>query len=178
MLFAVYDTETTGLPDHPQAPLKQQPRIIEFAGILTDGDQIIDEFEFICNPGIAIEPIITEITGLTNEDLSGKPDFETFIPQLKKYFGPAQFSIAHNAAFDRAMLTYDLERRKRTLEDISFPKALCTVEESFHQFGRRMKLQELYSMFFGEYEQSHRALSDVKALHKVAQRLGVYAAFN
>ena len=54
-LFSVIDTETTGLNKHPQADLSIQAKPIEFAGIITDGIEIIDQLEFICNPGQAID---------------------------------------------------------------------------------------------------------------------------
>lgn len=183
MLFAVYDTETTGLPAHKDASLGIQPRIIEFAGIVTDGEQIINEFEIILDPKQVIEEIITKITGLTNEDLKGRPTFDYAYQQIGQFFQPVKetggASIAHNANFDRELLTYDCIRATVTLDDIHFPElAICTVEESFHQFGRRMKLEELYNLLVGEYVQSHRALPDVYALHEVAKKLGVYDAYS
>lgn len=179
MLFAVYDTETTGLPWHPDAELSSQPRIIEFGGLITDGTEIIDELEFICNPGVVIEEIITKITGLKNEDLKDRPPFSHFTIDLESYFEQAGASIAHNAAFDRAMLYYDLKRIDMGLTRISFPSlVICTVEQSFHRFGRRMKLSELYEMYRGPYVQKHRALDDVRLLHEIAKELGVYDAIS
>jgi DNA polymerase III alpha subunit (gram-positive type) len=179
MLFAVYDTETTGLPDHQDAPLEQQPRVIEFGGIITDGKEIIDQLEFICNPGIRIEPKITEITGLTNADLSDKEDFEHYVPALQAYFERCDAVIAHNLSFDRHMLEFDLLRRGLLLPDIDWPFIeICTVEQTFHQYGRRMKLIELYELNVGEYVQKHRAISDTMLLHQVCQKIGVYNAFS
>lgn len=178
MKFALFDNETTGLPFHFLSDLSQQPRIIEFGGIITDGKEIIDQLEFICNPGIAIEAIITKITGLTNEDLDGKPDFGLFIPQLDKFFSQADAAVAHNLSFDEGRLEDDLARRKKTLKDISFPSlGLCTVEQTTPLFGRPMKLIELYRHYVGEYEQKHRALDDVLRMHEVCKRLGFYEAF-
>jgi DNA polymerase III alpha subunit (gram-positive type) len=177
MLFAVYDTETTGLPFHFKGDLDKQPRIIEFAGIITDGEKIIDEIEFIINPGIAIEDIITKITGLTNSDLEDKPDFSFYIPKVAAYFKQANAVVAHNLSFDKGMVQYDLERRNLTLSDVNWPKLeLCTVEQTMPQFGRRMKLIELYRHYVGEYEQKHRALDDVMRLHEVCQKIGLYDA--
>jgi DNA polymerase III alpha subunit (gram-positive type) len=178
MLFAVYDTETTGLPFHIDAPLNSQPRVIEFGGIITDGKEIIHSLEFICNPGIAIEQVITDITGLTNADLDGKPPFSEFIVDLNKYFSKAQASIAHNAAFDRAMLAFDLKRLGEDLNVIAFPPlCICTVEQTFHQYGKRMRLIELYERLVGPYVQKHRSIDDVMILHEVAKKIGVYDAF-
>lgn len=178
MLFALFDNETTGLPFHFLSDLSQQPRIIEFGGIITDGINIIDRLEFICNPGIAIDAIITKITGLTNEDLDGKPDFGAFIPQLNAFFAQADAAVAHNLSFDEGRLSDDLQRRSKAISDISYPKlGLCTVEQTTPIFGRPMKLIELYRHYVGEYEQKHRALDDVLRLHAVCQKIGLYDAF-
>lgn len=178
MLFAVYDTETTGLPFHFRSDLSSQPRIIEFGGIITDGVEIIDKLEFICNPGIAIEQIITDITGLKNSDLEDKPDISEYFTSMSAFFTQADAAIAHNLSFDKSMLQYDLQRRKLELADIYWPKLeLCTVEQTMPMFGRRMKLIELYRHYVGEYEQRHRAVDDVMRLHEICQKIGLYDAF-
>lgn len=176
MLFAPFDCETTGLPVHRLAPLSKQPRIIEFGGIITDGENVIHTLEFICNPGVAIEPIITEITGLTNEDLKDKPPFSAFVPELKDFFSRASGCIAHNLSFDRSMLAWDLQRIGLTLEDIAFPAIqICTVEQTMPRFGRRMRLIELYEYVTKKpYAQKHRALDDVRLMHEMARDMGVY----
>lgn len=175
MLFLPYDFETTGLTVHPKAPLEMQPRPIEFAALLTDGKEIIETFEFIINPEIVIEEIITKITGLTNEDLECNPVFSTFVPQLDSIFKKANATIAHNHAFDKNILDYALQREGLSLSDVSFPDLnICTVEQTLPIFGRRVKLQELYELYFGKYEQKHRALDDVILLHKCCQEIGIY----
>lgn len=183
MLFAVYDTETTGLPAHKDASLGIQPRIIEFAGIITDGEKIIDEFEFVCDPQQVLEEVITKITGFTNADIDGLPTFGDFVPKLKKFFAPVKqtkgATVAHNANFDKQLLTFDCVRAGVTLEDIDFPDTvICTVEEAFFRYGKRMRLEELVNLLVGEYVQSHRALSDVKALFEVAKAMGVFDAYS
>lgn len=176
--FAVHDWETTGLTKHPDAPLSIQPRGIEFAGVITDGVEILDEVEFICNPGIEIEEVITKITGLTNDDLVKQPYFDHFVPKLKDYFGQADIAVSHNLSFDRAITTYDLRRIDLTLEDINWPKIeICTVEQVFQQFGRRVSLQDLYKMYVGPYVQKHRALDDVRLLTQVCSHIGLFKAF-
>lgn len=175
MIFGVFDFETTGLTVHPLAELDLQPRPIEFAALLTDGENIIDTFEFIINPGMAIEEIITKITGLTNEDLENQPVFSEFIPKLKDIFGRADACIAHNLSFDKSITNYALQREGLTLDDVNFPELqICTVEQTYHHFGRRMRLEELYNLLCGKYEQKHRALDDVLLLHEICKTIGVY----
>jgi DNA polymerase III alpha subunit (gram-positive type) len=175
--FLVHDTETTGLTVHPEASIGLQPRVIEFAGIITDGVEVLDQFEFMCNPGIALEEIITKITGLTNADLDDKPFFMDFIDELEKFWGVADVAVAHNLSFDKSLLMYEFRRAGQELGNYpSIP--CCTVEQTMHQFGRRMKLQDLYEMYCGPYVQKHRAMDDITLLHELCGKLGVYDAFN
>lgn len=176
-LACVYDTETTGLTKHFKSPLSEQPRIIEFGGLLTDGVEIVDTLEFIVNPGIAIEEVITKITGLTNADLDTKPYFDEYIETIAEFFGRSEIVIAHNLSFDKALMKYDLQRMGLELSDVNWPRVeICTVEQTFQRFGRRMRLEELYRMYCGPYIQKHRALDDVKLLHEMATKIGVYTA--
>lgn len=178
-IFAVFDWETTGLTVHPDSDLDKQPRPIEFAGIITDGKTIIDQLEFICDPEIAIDEVITRITGLTNADLKGKPLFKDFVPQLAEYFGQAQIAIAHNLSFDKNITKYAMERHDWDLSGVNFPTyQCCTVEQLLPLFGRRMRLEDLYNKFIGSYVQKHRALDDVMLLHELCQHFEVYDAFS
>lgn len=178
-LAIVFDTETTGLTKHPKAEADIQPRIIEFAGILTDGVEILDVLEFKCNPGIELEAIITKITGLTDAQLANLEPFGTKvnIDALAAFFKKGQVTIAHNHSFDRDLLTYDLARFDRKLSDINFPdRNICTVEQTVHHYGYGQKLSALYEEYVGPYVQKHRALDDIMLLHRVCQEINLYRA--
>lgn len=186
MLFSIFDTETTGLTKHPEASIDDQPRVIEFGGIITDGVSILEELEFKCNPGQPLEAVITKITGLTDADLKDKPPFIAYERELREYFLKTRGRVAHNLAFDRDLLFYECERAGRTLSDIgyyvdapggSLTIELCTVEQSFFEYGRYMKLQELIEIVKGEYVQKHRALDDVLQLFDVARYLKIFEVF-
>lgn len=187
MLFSIFDTETTGLPNHPESDLSGQPKIIEFGGIITDGVSVLEELEFKCNPGQPLEAVITKITGLKDEDLKEQPPFRHYVGELRQYFGGTCGRVAHNLSFDRDMLLYECERAGITLADIgyytespggSLTVELCTVEQSFFEYGRAMKLQELIEIVKGEYVQKHRALDDVLQLFDVAKFLGIFEVFS
>lgn len=174
-LFCVFDFETTGLTKHRAAPVNIQPRAIEFAGILTDGVDIIDEFEVMMNPGVALEEIIVKITGLTNEILDNEPTFKEAYPGIRDFIVRADYMVAHNASFDRAIMRYEAERLGLTLEDVGFVgRPICTVEEMYPQLGYRIKLADLYARLVAPYEQKHRAMDDIKLLHQVCQAAGIY----
>lgn len=175
--IGVFDTETTGLTKHPDVDFRDQPRIIEWAGLITDGTDILLEDEFVCTPGFAVDAVITKITGLTNDFLDTKQPFIKHAHQIKDFFAECDVVIAHNLPFDKQMVFTEAQWMGQTLEDFFWPKIeVCTVEATMAQFGHRMKLQQLYEIACGPYVQKHRALDDVKMLHAVCQHFGVYQA--
>lgn len=176
--FGVFDTETTGLTVHQKSELRLQPRIIEFAGIITDGVEVLDSIEFLVNPMIPLEEIITKITGLTDEKLEDQAEFPEYFDQVAAYFAKADVVVAHNLSFDTNMLKNDCRRFGLDFAGLNFPAIpCCTVEQTMHQYGRRMKLSDLYEMWVGPYVQKHRAMDDITLLHELCKVMGVYNAF-
>ena len=172
MNIVIFDTETTGLPLPKTAPLDKQPRIIELGAVVVNKEGVVRELSQLLDPGVEISAEITKITGITNDQLKGKPTFKEFLPELKAFFTDTQVLIAHNAPFDRKMLELDLERVECT--DFPWPEqVVCTVQEYQPQFGKRPKLLELYERVMGvPLAQTHRALDDVKALHECIAKDG------
>ena len=175
MISLVFDTETTGIPKHPNARDSNQPRIIEFGAILVDeAGEVLDEINLLMNPGEALEEKITQITGLTDEDLAGQPTFIEQAPKLRPFFERADAIIAHNLPFDTTMVELELERNGLA-EGWPWPSIkICTVQEHAEAWGYRPKLTELYEHYTGEkLEQTHRATDDAKALAVVCKAAGV-----
>lgn len=175
MSAIVFDWETTGLPLHPSAPLAQQPRGIEFGAVLIGRDgKIEEEISILINPGHALDPVITKITGLTDADLADAPPIAVVMPQIARAFSCARLAIAHNLAFDKSILHFELARLGIT--DFPWPhQELCTVEAHSSWWGRRPKLKELYlQVMERELPQTHRALDDAKALSEIVVRLGLH----
>jgi len=164
-----FDNETTGLSLPQNAPLADQPSIIEFAGVKLRWDTLeeVDELEFICKPPKEIEPVITNITGLTNDDLADKLPFAAHLPTLQQFFFGTRHMVAHNIGFDRDMISYELRRLGKIRE---FPWPIqhhCTIEASFDIEGKRQKLVNLHQMLIGEpLVKAHRAMNDVRGMVK------------
>lgn len=166
--FVIIDTETTGLVLPNIVGIEKQPRIIELGAVRVDPyGKIIAEFSELINPGVQIEEKITEITGITNEDLEDRPPFTDFLESIKELFEGCTALIAHNAPFDSSLLRFDLERAG--CADFPWPpEIVCTVQAFYHIKGRRLRLPQLYQHFVGEeLQQTHRALDDVMALHEI-----------
>lgn len=172
-MIAAFDTETTGLTLHPDAPLEKQPRIIELGVVLVDPKNYaaVDTFSQLVNPGEPLTAEITKITGIADADLVGMPTFVECLPALAAFFARADTVVAFNLPFDRQMMRNELERAGTP----AFPwpqRELCLMAYVTHLWGRNPKLKELYQWAMGEpLEQKHRAVDDVMAMVRVMEMI-------
>ncbi len=102
LTFVVFDTETTGL-----SPGKD--RIVEIGAIKIRNGTIIEERDWLINPGQPIPARVTKIHGITDEMVKDKPSFAAVYPDFQAFVGDA-ILIAHNARFDVAMVKEEVER--------------------------------------------------------------------
>ncbi|MEE8263235.1 MAG: 3'-5' exonuclease [Gammaproteobacteria bacterium] len=160
----IYDTETTGLIPNSVVDLRHQSHIIEFYGCVVDeGGNVIEELEFLCDPGIPLEPVITRITGLTDKDLTTARPFKDYAIAVKDLIERCDSVVAHNLSFDEAMVGIEMRRCGVVVEWPLF--RICTVEESEWYRGYRLSLTALHTHLFGEeFKDAHRARHDVEAL--------------
>ncbi len=170
MKAVIFDTETTGLLLPSSAPLEKQPRIIELGiAVVIDG-KLASEHNWLINPEMEISAEITKITGITNEDLVGKPLFRQLLGEIEEVFGGSDYGFAHNAPFDVGMLTNELKRCGRT----GFPwptEIICTAQEYTPVMGKRPRLINLYEYVMGRpLAQTHRASDDAMAVFEVLQK--------
>ncbi len=168
MIF--WDTETTGLIKNPGLPLLRQPHIIEIGAVKETGE----EFSQLINPGILIEPIITKVTGITNDDLKDCPRFSEVLPDFADFVLGTESWVAHNMSFDLGCLVFEL-RRLGKQDAFPFPPTqIDTIELAKPRYnGRFMKLNQLGEDLcdIPADQQNHRALDDAKLLMKVYEQL-------
>ena len=183
MISLVFDTETTGIPIHPNARMSVQPCIIEWGGVLVNSaGEILDELDLLINPefiptdgsgNLLTKEKIVKISGIDTDILKDHPPFAEAAKKIRSFFERADQLVAHNLPFDYTMMELDLKRAEIT--DWPWPKILtCTVQEHFEDWGRFPKLLELYEFYTGKpLVQKHRALDDVMALVEVCKHCGV-----
>ena len=171
-MIAVYDTETTGLTLHPDAPLEKQPRMIEFGGVLLDesNGEVAAEISLLIDPCSEISDEITKITGITRDMVIGAPKFTEALPQIREFFARADTVMAHNLPFDKAIVFGEL-RRAGAQDNFPWPKKeICTVGAYRAMWGKNPKLIDLYAAVMNRpLAQTHRALDDVRALVEIVK---------
>lgn len=67
--YVVIDLETTG-----HSPTKDD-RIIEVGIVILKKDKIVDQYSTLLNPHKKIPPFISNLTGISNEDVKDAPSF-------------------------------------------------------------------------------------------------------
>lgn len=171
MKVAIFDTETTDLIHSGLIPLARQPHLIEFYGCAVDlsTGEVLEEVERLVRPPVKISAESVKITGITDEMVADALPFSFHAQEFKSFLERYPVVIAHNASFDFEMMNVEFERVSLKA---NWPRLLCTVEQTVHLKGYRLKLQDLHELLFGErFKEAHRARNDVTALTKCAIEL-------
>ncbi|MEO8665032.1 MAG: exonuclease domain-containing protein [Ignavibacteria bacterium] len=160
--FMVCDVETTGL-----SPINN--RITEIALIKVQNFEIIDKFSTLINPQQHIPREITHLTGISNEDVMNKPDFESVSHEIISFFdhpgNPDIIFTGHNAGFDYKFLLHSFLRINKPF---SF-KSLCTCKLA-RRLLRRLRSKSLINVaayFNVNIKRQHRAYDDALATSKI-----------
>lgn len=152
--FVVCDVETTGL-----SPTFN--RIIEIALVKIKNFKIVDKFTTLINPETFIPPFITQLTGISNEDVFDAPRFSDVALTIREFLKDSVF-VAHNASFDHKFLIQSF------LRENYYPptnEVLCTkliakrIIPELPSYG----LSSLTNYFKIYNIQTHRAFGDALA---------------
>jgi DNA polymerase III epsilon subunit-like protein len=177
-MILFYDTETTGKAQmNRPADDPAQPRIVQLAAILVDESaetpEEVGQLSVIIQPdGFVIPSEASAIHGITTETalkygVSESAALHVFDQMLMR----AEAAVAHNAAFDKLVLSRGSNSRAGKLAN-SFCTMLAMMDQCKlpGRYGsyKWPKLQEAYQHCFGcEFEGAHDALTDVRACKDV-----------
>jgi len=155
--FVVFDIETTGLSS-------SNDRIIEIGAVKIKNGNIIDSFSSYINPQRDIPANITELTGISNEDVKDAPTEEKVIRDFMAFAGDAVL-VAHNANFDMGFLRSCLGRMNKesentVLDTLQLTRMLLPQLKSH-------KLNIVAKHFKVSLENHHRAVDDSKATGEI-----------
>src|SRR6478672_10489404 len=161
--FVVFDLETTGL-----SPARDQ--ICELGAVRVRGLELVDSFQSLVNPGIALPEPVARLTGLRQQELVSAPRAAPVVRRFLSFAGDALL-VAHNAQFDQRFLEQHLlALYGRRLSE----PPLCTAALARRLLEGRLRRVGLASLanFFGvATAPCHRALPDAEATAQVLVRL-------
>lgn len=161
--LVIFDLETTGLD-------LVKDRVIQLSYIKVFPDGHEERGDEIINPEKPIEPLITQLTGISNDDVKDKPTFKQLADKLNKVFAGSDIAGFNSNHFDVPMLA---EEFLRAGIDFDFSKCrLIDVQTIFHKLERR-NLAAAYKFYCGrkmedDFE-AHRADQDTEATYRVLQ---------
>lgn len=147
----VLDTETTGF--NPASC-----SLLEIAAIRMRGGETIAEFQTYVDPGRAIPPEITELTGITQDDVTGALSPREAVRALAEFAGDCNL-IAHNASFDQGFIMRQVlpgELRGQWVDTLALSQIVLPRLRSH-------RLVDL-SAAFGLHMPAHHAMDDTICL--------------
>ncbi|HYZ20225.1 MAG TPA: exonuclease domain-containing protein [Gaiellaceae bacterium] len=161
--LVVFDLETTGLS-------AARCHICEIGAVRVRGLELVDSFQSLVNPGIALPEPVARLTGLRDPELRRAPRVTTVLRRFLDFAGD-DLLVAHNARFDQRFL----ERQLLSVHGrrLSEPP-LCTAALARRLLEGRLRRVSLASLaeFFGvSTRPCHRALPDAEATAEVLVRL-------
>ena len=159
--LVIFDLETTGLD-----LVKDRIIQISYIKVSPNGDE--ERGDELVNPERPIEPIITQLTGISNEDVKDKPTFKQLSQKLADKFTGCDFAGFNSNHFDIPLLA---EEFLRAGIDFDFSKCrMIDAQTIFHKMERR-NLAAAYKFYCGrkmeEDFEAHRADQDTEATYRV-----------
>lgn len=164
--FCILDLETTGTD-------RTNDRITEIGAVKVRCGQVLGTFQTLVNPGRAIPPQISVLTGLTDALVASAPRIEAVLGTFARFIGDAVV-VGHNVGFDLGFLRAAFERgghpdfRPTVVDTVALARRLVRDEVP------DCKLSTLASRFRLDHRPAHRALDDALAttdlLHLLIER--------
>ncbi len=95
-IYVALDLEFTGLnPDHDT--------ILEVGAVKFRGDEILDTWSCLINPGRALPHKVERLTGIAPADIERAPSFRSMLPSLTRFLGDYP-TVGHTISLDLAFL--------------------------------------------------------------------------
>ncbi|HEY6042530.1 MAG TPA: exonuclease domain-containing protein, partial [Anaerolineae bacterium] len=156
-IYIALDLEFTGL--NPE-----RDTILEVGAVKFRQEQVLDKWTCLVNPGRALPPKVSRLTGITAQDLERAPAFRSLVPSLTRFVGEYPL-VGHNIGMDLAFLKN---------AQVSLPNpALDTFELAciLMPYASRYTLTRLAQELGIDFPTQHRALDDAAATHQLFLRL-------
>lgn len=153
--FCILDIETTG-------GRAADMGITEIGAVRYRGGHLEGSFQTLVDPGLAIPPSITVLTGITHAMVIDAPTVAQMLPALLEFIGDAVV-VGHNVRYDLSFINAGLEHHgygrlpNRSVDTAALARRLVRGEV------RNLKLGTLAAHFGSPVTPNHRALADAEA---------------
>ena len=159
--LVIFDLETTGLD-----LVKDRVIQISYIKVYPDGKE--ERGDELINPEKHIEPIITQLTGISDETVKDKPTFKQLAQTLADKFAGSDFAGFNSNNFDIPLLA---EEFLRAGIDFDFSKSKLIDACAIFRKMERRNLASAYKFYCGrkmeEDFEAHRADQDTEATYRV-----------
>ena len=135
-------------------------KVIELAMVPFEYDdsgkiyRVLPAYNSLQDPGIPISPLITSITGITNEMVKGH---QIDLQEVAKLVESADLVIAHNARFDRPFV----ELLSDSFKNIDWACSIADI--NWNEEGMEGVKLEYLAYKYGFFYEGHRATIDCQA---------------
>ena len=159
--LVIFDLETTGLD-----LVKERIIQLSYIKVMPNGEEI--RHDYTINPEKPIPAEVTELTGISDADVAGKPTFKELAKTLEEEFKGCDFAGYNSNNFDIPLLAEEFLRA-----GIDFDFGKCRLIDACAIFRKMEKrnLAAAYKFYCGrkmedDFE-AHRADQDTEATYRV-----------
>jgi len=160
-VFTVFDIETTGLK-------AEKNDIIEIGAVRLQNGEITGTFQTFIDDGVVIPKNITELTGITQDMLSGAPSTREALSAFRA-FADGSTLVAHNASFDVGFITHHGDRFGITFP-MPYADTLMLSRYLLRDELENHKLDTISNYFEIDMGSHHRADDDARTCAEILLR--------
>ena len=159
--YVAFDIETTGLnPEHNE--------IIEIGALKVREGKVVDRFIRFIESEAGIPPMITQLTGITNDMVEGVGNCGEVLPEFLE-FCEQDTLVGHNVQFDFSFVKTKAKELGYTYDHMGIDT--LKIAKVVHADLPSRKLGALCEYYHIENEAAHRAYHDALATAKLYQSM-------